>query len=74
MLMWTSISKVAIPSPESKAWWRTHRAERGLELARRKEQAKQAAAAEKAAAAEALPGAAPLLQREMAGLSMTGPR
>ena len=61
-------------SPESKAWWRTHRAERRLELARRKEAAKAAAAAEKAAAAEALPGAAPLLQREMAGLSMTGPR
>ena len=56
-----------------KAWHRTHRAERKLDMARRKEAAKAAAAAEKAAA-EALPGAAPGLVREMTGLSMTGPR
>ena len=61
------------PNPAMKAWHRTHRAERKLDMARRKEAAKAAAAAEKAAA-EALPGAAPGLVREMTGLSMTGPR
>ena len=62
------------PNPAMKAWHRTHRAERKLDMARRKEAAKAAAAAEKAAAEALPPGAPGPLVREMTGLAMTGPR
>jgi hypothetical protein len=62
------------PNPAMKAWHRTHKAERKLQLARRKEQAKAAAAAEKAAAEALPPGGPGPLVREMTGLAVTGPR
>jgi len=60
------------PNPATKAWHRTHKAERKLDMARRKEQAKARAAAEKAAAEALPPGGPGGLVREMTGLAMTG--
>ena len=62
------------PNPAMKAWHRTHKAERKLQLARRKEEAKARAAAEKAAAEALPPGGPGPLVREMTGLAVTGPR
>ena len=61
------------PNPAMKAWHRTHKAERKLQLARRKEEAKARAAAEKAAAEALPPGGPGPLVREMTGLAVTGP-